>query len=112
VTRGSAPTRIGRAAHRPRARLGRATTRDPARRARRRAVEAQAFVAAGHGVTLAHRLNVIINPDRVLSVPLARPAPVRRVQAVVMRNQRAPVVLATLDALQEIGRRRAGASAG
>jgi DNA-binding transcriptional LysR family regulator len=74
-------------------------------------VEAQAFVAAGHGVTLAHRLNVIINPDRVVPVPLARPTPVRHVRAAIMHNQRAPVVLATLDALREVGRRRAGASA-
>jgi DNA-binding transcriptional LysR family regulator len=71
-------------------------------------VEAQAFVAAGHGITLAHRLNVIINPDRVVPVPLADPAPLRRVQAAIMRNQRVPAVRAVLEALREVGRRHIG----
>jgi DNA-binding transcriptional LysR family regulator len=68
-------------------------------------VEAQAFVAAGRGVTVAHALNVLIAPDRVVAVPLAG-APVRRVQAAIMREQRAPLARAALDALVEVGRRR------
>jgi DNA-binding transcriptional LysR family regulator len=72
-------------------------------------VETQAFVAAGHGITLAHRLNVIINPERVVPVPLTSPAPLRRIQAAIMRNQRAPAVLGVLDALREVARRRGGA---
>jgi hypothetical protein len=68
-------------------------------------VEAQAFVAAGRGVTVAHALNVLIAPDRVVAVPLAA-APVRHVQAAIMREQRAPLARAALDALVEVGRRR------
>jgi DNA-binding transcriptional LysR family regulator len=69
-------------------------------------VEAQAFVAAGRGVTVAHALNVLIAPDRVVAVPLAG-APVRHVQAAIMREQHAPLARAALDALVEVGRRRA-----
>jgi DNA-binding transcriptional LysR family regulator len=68
-------------------------------------VEAQAFVAAGRGVTVAHALNVLIAPDRVVAIPLAG-APVRHVQAAIMREQRAPLARAALDALVEVGRRR------
>jgi DNA-binding transcriptional LysR family regulator len=68
-------------------------------------VEAQAFVAAGHGITLAHRLNVLINPEQMTSVPLAGEAPVRHIQAAIMRDQHAPTARAVIDALIEIGRR-------
>jgi DNA-binding transcriptional LysR family regulator len=71
-------------------------------------VEAQAFVAAGRGVSVAHALNVLIAPEQIAAVPLAGGAPVRRVQAAIMREQRAPLARATLDALREVGRRRAG----
>jgi DNA-binding transcriptional LysR family regulator len=70
-------------------------------------VEAQAFVAAGRGVTVAHALNVLIDTDHVVAVPLAG-APVRRVQAAIMREQHAPLARAALDALREVGRRRTG----
>jgi DNA-binding transcriptional LysR family regulator len=69
-------------------------------------VEAQAFIAAGHGVTVAHELNVLVAGDRVAVVPLAGGTPVRHVQAAVMRDERAPAVRAVVDALREIGRRR------
>jgi DNA-binding transcriptional LysR family regulator len=69
-------------------------------------VEAQAFVAAGRGVTVAHRLNIVLDPARVAVVAL-RGGPVRHVQAAVMRGQGAPATLAALDALREVGRRRA-----
>jgi len=69
-------------------------------------VEAQAFVAAGRGVTVAHELNVLIAPQQIAAVPLAGGAPVRRVQAAIMREQRAPLARAALDALVEVGRRR------
>jgi DNA-binding transcriptional LysR family regulator len=69
-------------------------------------VEAQAFVAAGRGVTVAHALNVLIAPRQIVAVPLAGGAPVRRVQAAIMREQRAPLARAALDALVEVGRRR------
>ncbi|HEX2104174.1 MAG TPA: LysR family transcriptional regulator [Solirubrobacteraceae bacterium] len=71
-------------------------------------VEAQAFVAAGRGITIAHRLNVLIAPDQIAVVPLSGGAPVRRVQAAIMRGQRAPLARAALDALREAGRRRGG----
>ena len=70
-------------------------------------VEAQAFVAAGRGVTVAHALNMLISHDRVAVVPLAGGAPVRHIQAAVMRDQRAPLPRAVVDALREVGRRRA-----
>jgi DNA-binding transcriptional LysR family regulator len=69
-------------------------------------VEAQAFVAAGHGVMVAHRLNVLIDPGQIAVVALEG-APVRRVQAAIMRGQRAPAARAVIDALLEIGRGRA-----
>lgn len=70
-------------------------------------IEAQAFVAAGHGITLAHRLNVLLNPDLVTAVPLSGDAPVRHIQAAIMRGQRAPAARAVIDALHEIGAERA-----
>jgi DNA-binding transcriptional LysR family regulator len=70
-------------------------------------VEAQAFVAAGRGVTVAHALNVLLNPGQIVSVPLAG-APARYVQAAIMRDQRAPAPRAVLDALREVGRRHGG----
>jgi DNA-binding transcriptional LysR family regulator len=69
-------------------------------------VEAQAFVAAGRGVTLAHRLNVILNPDHVTVVPLTEPATARRIQAAIMRAHHAPIARAVVDALLELGQRR------
>src|SRR5215207_2115066 len=72
-------------------------------------VEAQAFVAAGRGVTLAHRLNVLLDPARIAAVPLAGGAPVRHVQAAVGRGQATPAARAVVDALLEVGRRRGGA---
>ena len=68
-------------------------------------VEAQAFVAAGRGVTVAHALNVLIAPAQIAAVPLAG-GPVRHIQAAIMREQRAPLPRAALDALVEVGRRR------
>src|SRR5215207_1228344 len=65
-------------------------------------VEAQAFVAAGRGVTLAHQLNVLISPD-IAVVPLHDDVPGRHVQAALMRDQRAPAVRAALEALREVG---------
>ena len=72
-------------------------------------VEAQAFVAAGHGVMVAHRLNVLVEPERIAVVSL-KGAPVRHVQAAVMRGQRAPAARAVVDALVEVGRGRRGKS--
>jgi DNA-binding transcriptional LysR family regulator len=69
-------------------------------------VEAQAFVAAGRGVTLAHELNVLISPD-IAVVPLREEAPIRHVEAAIMREHRAPAARAAIEALREVGRRRA-----
>jgi DNA-binding transcriptional LysR family regulator len=69
-------------------------------------VEAQAFVAAGRGITIAHELNVLIAPEQIAVVPLAGGEPVRRIQAAIMREQRAPLARAALEALRELGRRR------
>jgi DNA-binding transcriptional LysR family regulator len=69
-------------------------------------VEAQAFVAAGRGITIAHALNVLIAPGQIAVVPLAGGAPVRHIQAAIMREARAPLARAALEALREVGRRR------
>jgi DNA-binding transcriptional LysR family regulator len=71
-------------------------------------VEAQALVAAGGAVTLAHALNVIVDPSAIVALPVTRgAAPSRRIAAAMVEGQRAPAVLAVLDALREAGRRRA-----
>jgi DNA-binding transcriptional LysR family regulator len=70
-------------------------------------VEAQAFISAGKGITLAHDLNVIIDPAAIAARPLAGEAPVRHIQAAIMRDQRAPAARAVLDALADVGRERA-----
>lgn len=68
--------------------------------------EAQALIAAGRGVTVAHELNVIVKPEAIAVRPLADPAPVRHIQAAVMRGFRTPAAAAVLDALGEVGRSR------
>lgn len=68
-------------------------------------VETQAFVAAGHGVTLAHELNVLIDPARITVAALTGDVPARRVQAAIMRDQHSPAARAVLAVLREIGRR-------
>ena len=70
-------------------------------------VEAQAFVAAGRGVTVAHRLNVLIDPDRIAVVRLTGAVPARRIQAAIVRGNRSPLARATIEALQDVGTRRA-----
>jgi hypothetical protein len=57
---------------------------------------------------VAHRLNVLIEPERIAVVGLEG-APVRSVQAAVAEGQRAPAARAAIDCLREIGRGR-GAS--
>jgi DNA-binding transcriptional LysR family regulator len=73
-------------------------------------VEAQALVAAGKAVAIAHELNVIVNRDRVTARPLVGGAPARSVQAAIMRDQRAPAARALLEALRELGRGRVQAA--
>jgi DNA-binding transcriptional LysR family regulator len=70
-------------------------------------VEAQAFVAAGRGVALAHDLTVLIDPEQIASVPIADRVPARHIQAAIVREHRAPATLAVLDAMREVGRRHA-----
>jgi DNA-binding transcriptional LysR family regulator len=65
-------------------------------------IEAQALIAAGHGITIAHELNVLIAREQIAVVPLAGGSPVRHVHAALVRGQRAPVALAALEALREI----------
>jgi DNA-binding transcriptional LysR family regulator len=70
-------------------------------------VETQAFIAAGHGVTVAHELNVLIHPRQIVSVAVVDDVPGRRVQAAVVRGQHAPLPRAVLGVLEELGARRA-----
>jgi DNA-binding transcriptional LysR family regulator len=68
-------------------------------------VESQVFVAAGQGVTVAHELNIVVNPAQIAVKPIAGGAGARSVQAAIMRDQRAPAARAVLDVLRELGRR-------
>jgi DNA-binding transcriptional LysR family regulator len=72
-------------------------------------VESQVFVVAGRGVTAAYDLNVIVNREGIAIRPLTGSVPPRRVQAAIMRNQRAPAARAVLDALVELGREHSAA---
>jgi DNA-binding transcriptional LysR family regulator len=75
-------------------------------------VEAQAFVAAGRGVALAHELNILIDHEQIASVPIADRVPSRWIQAAIMREQRAPAARAVVDAMREVGERQASRLAG
>jgi DNA-binding transcriptional LysR family regulator len=68
-------------------------------------VEAQALVAAGRGVTLAHALNVVLDPLRVVPVALDGPPP-RRVQAAVAAGRTAPATRAALEVLRAMADER------
>jgi DNA-binding transcriptional LysR family regulator len=72
-------------------------------------VEAQALVAAGRGVTLAHALNVVVGEARLAIRSLAGGWPVRRVQAAALRGHRPPAARALLEVLQAAGAERAAA---
>ncbi|QYN37198.1 LysR family transcriptional regulator [Pseudonocardia sp. DSM 110487] len=65
-------------------------------------IEAQALVAAGRAVTVAHALNVISVPARIAVRPVSGLRAARHVQAAVLRDQRSPLVLAALEALRKI----------
>src|SRR5919198_3301799 len=67
-------------------------------------IEAQAFIAAGHGITVAHELNILINREQIAVVPLSG-APARSIQAALVRGDRDPLTVAALDGLRAIGRR-------
>lgn len=69
-------------------------------------IEAQALVAAGRGISLAHDLNVIINPDQVAVRALYPTSAVRHIQVAYLPGHRSPAITATLNALQQIARRR------
>jgi DNA-binding transcriptional LysR family regulator len=69
-------------------------------------IEAQALVAAGRGITLAHDLNVIVNPEHIAVRPLVGRTSVRHIQAAYLLGHRSPLVTAALDALQRIGQSR------
>jgi DNA-binding transcriptional LysR family regulator len=73
-------------------------------------VEAQAFIAAGHGVTVAHHLNVLISPEQIVVARIVDDAPARRIQAAIMRENRSPAARAAIEALREVGNRRATSS--
>jgi DNA-binding transcriptional LysR family regulator len=74
-------------------------------------VEAQALIAAGNGIAVAYELGVILDTTKIAVRPLAGRAPVRHIQAAIMRDQRAPAARALVDVLREVGRRRCGAVA-
>jgi DNA-binding transcriptional LysR family regulator len=68
-------------------------------------VEAQLFVAAGQGVTVAHALNIVVNPGQIAVRPIAGGAGARRIQAAIMSDQRSPAARALLEVLRELGAR-------
>jgi DNA-binding transcriptional LysR family regulator len=69
-------------------------------------VETQGFVAAGRGVTIAHELNIIVNPEEIAVRPLVPAGPVRHVQAAVLRANRAQGPRALFELLRDLGRER------
>jgi hypothetical protein len=69
-------------------------------------VETQAFIAVGHGVTIAHELNVLIHPRQLVSVAITDNAPAWRIHAAVVRGQHAPLPRAVLAVLEELSARR------
>lgn len=71
-------------------------------------VELQALVVAGKGITIAHKLNVIISSHRLASRPLADYSGVRHVQVASLPGPHSPTVTAALTALRTIGQRRRG----
>jgi DNA-binding transcriptional LysR family regulator len=71
-------------------------------------VEAQALVAAERGITLAHDLTVVIDPEKIAVRPLLGRPSVRHVQALHLRGRRTALISLALEALSRIGQRRAG----
>jgi DNA-binding transcriptional LysR family regulator len=69
-------------------------------------IEAQALVAAGRGITIAHDLNVIINSEQVVARPLTGCRSVRHVQAASASGARSPATVATIEALRHVGQKR------
>lgn len=69
-------------------------------------IEAQALVAAGRGVAVAHAMNVAPVPEGIVSKPLDGYDGVRRVEAVRMSRRSSPAVEAAWDGLREIATRR------
>jgi DNA-binding transcriptional LysR family regulator len=67
-------------------------------------VEAQALVAAGKGVAIAHELNVVIS-DRIVVRPLTD-GPVRHIQAASLAGGLGPAPRAALEALRVVASRR------
>ncbi len=88
--------------------LGRAGLRPPVLLAGRgdEPFEAQALVAAGRGVALAHRLTVVVSGHQLVVRRLADCPDVRRVQVAVPSGPRARAVQAVLRALLEVGTAR------
>jgi DNA-binding transcriptional LysR family regulator len=64
-------------------------------------VETQVHVAAGAGLALAHALNVVVNPARIVVRALAD-APPRQVQAAIAAEHHAPAPRALLELLREL----------
>lgn len=69
-------------------------------------IEVQALVAARRGITLAHDLNVIVNPDQIATRPLIDHTSVRHVRVAHRSGHRSPTIRAAVDTLHQIGRRR------
>lgn len=71
-------------------------------------IEIQALVAAGRGITLAHELNVIIDPGQVVSRPISGIDSVRHVDVAYPTGDQTSSGTAGLEALVKAGRRRPG----
>jgi DNA-binding transcriptional LysR family regulator len=67
-------------------------------------VEAQALVAAGRGITIAYDLNVIINPDQIVSLRLNGDPSVRHIRAAHLPDQASPAVTAGIQALRRVAK--------
>lgn len=67
-------------------------------------VEAQALVAAGRGITIAHELNVIVAPEQIATRPLMGITSVRHIRLAYPSGPRNPATHVTIDALRQVGR--------
>lgn len=69
-------------------------------------IEAQALVAADHGITITYDLNLIINPGQIVSRPLKSHSSIRHIQAAYLPGQTSPAVTAGIQALRHVRQHR------
>lgn len=69
-------------------------------------IEMQALIAAGRGITVAHKLNLLISPEHLAVRPLADVNSLRHVRAAYLPGRQSPAMTAAIDALRRVAHRR------